>query len=415
MRRISTNMPNDNMQYYLRRRQFELNRIQSQMGSQTRIQNLRDAPLSAAHSTRYQSHITRLDRYRNNVELTQSRHQVTEGYVREAVDILQRVRELGIQGANGTYSKDDSVAMANEVNELLNELVQIANSENGEGSKIFAGERTRTTPFRVFYGNVADAGGEVITSVDYVGDIGEQRAEIAEGAFISTNFPGNRVFWAEHQQVYSSVDATTYQVAEESTFFIDEVPIELSPGDNAYSIIAKINDSAAAVRARLDPVQNSLVIESTTPHQLWLQDGEGSTVLQDLGILADSSAPPPRNIAPSANVYGGSLFDMVMTLRDQLYEGDTIDVGGSALQGIDTGMRNLLGHLGKLGAESTRLDFAFRRIEHERPEMIDRNSKEVDLDVTQAATDLRILEHTHRAALSTAGRILQPTLLDFLR
>jgi flagellar hook-associated protein 3 FlgL len=78
-------------------------------------------------------------------------------------------------------------------------------------------------------------------------------------------------------------------------------------------------------------------------------------------------------------------------------------------------MRNLLGHLGKLGAESTRLDFAFRRIEHERPEMIDRNSKEVDLDVTQAATDLRILEHTHRAALSTAGRILQPTLLDFLR
>lgn len=413
MRRISTNMPNDNMQYHLRRREFELNRLQSQMGSQTRIQNLRDAPLSAAHSTRYQSHLTRLDRFRENVELTQSRHRVTEGYVREAVDIVQRIRELGIQGANGTFSKEDSIAMANEVNELLNELVTVANAENGEGATIFSGERTRTIPFRIFHGNVENAAGEVITSVDYVGDIGERQAEISEGAFIGTNFPGNGVFWAEQQQIYSSTDASGYQVAEESSFYIDNVRIDVTPGDNVYSIISKINESAAPVRARLDPVQSSLVLESTTPHQIWLQ--EEGTILQDLGILRDGESPPPRNIAPSAEVFGGSLFDTVMNLRDQLYEGDVIDVGGSALQGIDTGLRNLLGNLGKLGAESTRLEFAYRRLEHERPEMATRNSEEVDIDITEAATELRMLEYTHRATLSTAGRILQPTLLDFLR
>lgn len=415
MRRISTNMPNDNMQYYLRRREFELNRLQSQMGSQTRIQNLRDAPLSAAHSTRYQSHLTRLERFQDNVELTQSRHRVTEGYIREAVDIVQRIRELGIQGANGTYSQEDSIAMANEVNVLLNELVTIANGENGEGATVFSGQRTRSIPFRVFHGNVENAAGEVITSVDYVGDIGERSAEIAEGAFITTNFPGNRVFWAEQQQIYSTVDATSYQVPDAASFSIDDVRIDVTPGDNVYSIISKINESAAPVRARLDPVQNSLVLESTTPHQIWLRDGEGESVLQDLGLLVDGDSPPPRNIAPSAQVYGGSLFDMVMNLRDQLYEGDVIDVGGSALQGIDSGLRNLLGNLGRLGAQSTRLDFAFGRLEHERPEMATRNSEEVDIDISEAATELRMLEYTHRATLSTAGRILQPTLLDFLR
>ena len=55
------------------------------------------------------------------------------------------------------------------------------------------------------------------------------------------------------------------------------------------------------------------------------------------------------------------------------------------------------------------------RLSYEIPEMINRNSKEVDLDLSEAIMDLKMYEYTHKAALQTAGRILQPTLLDFLR
>jgi flagellar hook-associated protein 3 FlgL len=106
---------------------------------------------------------------------------------------------------------------------------------------------------------------------------------------------------------------------------------------------------------------------------------------------------------------------MVINLRDRLYEGDTLDIGGSALRGIDDGLDNVLSNLASLGAKDTRLQTVFRRTEREIPQVAEMNSKEVDLDMTRAATDLRMLEYTHQAALGTAGRILQRTLLDFLR
>ncbi|MFP4012037.1 MAG: flagellar hook-associated protein 3 [Spirochaetaceae bacterium] len=415
MHRISTNLTNDDMQFWARRREYDLNRVQNQMSQQTRIQNLRDDPLAASHSTRFQSYTTRLERFSENIEYTRDNYEVTEGYMRQATDIMQRVRELAVQGANGSYNTEDRRKMATEVNELLNELVQLANARNGSGETIFSGTKSKTEPFRAVHGDVEGASGQVITNVDYIGNIERNRAEVAEGSFIEMNFPGNEVFWAENQQVFSTTDATGYQVQEDSTIRVDGVEIELSQGDNIHAVISKINNSKAAVEARLDPVQSSLVLESTSPHQLWLEDAGEGTVLQDLGVLADGDNPPPQNIAASADVFGGSVFDVVMNLRDRLYEGDTLDIGGSALRGIDDGLENMLSNVASLGAKDTRLETVYERTEDEIPKMKEMNSKEVDLDLTRAVTDLRMLEHTHQAAIGTAGRILQQTLLDFLR
>jgi len=137
--------------------------------------------------------------------------------------------------------------------------------------------------------------------------------------------------------------------------------------------------------------------------------------MQDLGILRGNGAVPPHNIAPDARRYGGSMFDMVIYLRDSLLGGDHIDIGGSAIQGIDAALDNLLGKLGDLGAQYERLEIIGNRLTKEIPEVVEMNSKEVDLDLSSAITDLKMLEYTHKAALSTAGRILRPTLMDFLR
>jgi len=408
-------MPNDNMQFFARQREYDLNQVQNKIASQQRIQNLRDDPISAAHATRHQSRLVRLERYVDNIEYAQTNYRVTEGYMRQAVDVLQRVRELAVQGANGTYSAEDKAYMANEVDQLLTELTELANARNGEGQTIFSGTKSRTQPFRVIRGNVEGVDGQRITDVQYIGDIDAREAEIADGTHIPLNIPGNQVFWAENQQVYSSVNASSYQVPEDTSIYIDGEEINLTAGDNVYAIISKINDSDAAVQARLDPVQQSLVVETTAPHQLWLSDGQDGRVLRDLGVLVDREAGPPENVAPTADRFGGSVFDMVISLRDNLYANDTIDTGGSALKGIDKAMDNMLGKLGELGARDTRLGFALRRTEREIPETTDHISQETDVDMTEALTELRMMEYTHQAAIGTAGRILQTSLLNFLR
>lgn len=415
MFRISTNLPNDNMQYHTRRREHMMNQVQNQMASQSRIQNLRDAPLAAAHSTRYQSYLQRLNRFSDNIRYAQDNYRVAEGYMKQGVDMLQRIREIAIQGATGTFTRDDMRHMANEVDELLREFVEIANGRNADGTMLFSGKKSKTMPFRVIEGNVDGAAGAVITSVDYVGDIGERRTEIAENSYIELNFPGNQVFWAENQQIYSTVDSNGYTVPQDGVLYIDGVEIEVTSGDNVHTIISKINDSGAAVRARLDPVQNSLVLETTSPHQIWAQDGQGSSVLQDLGIVVSADGSPPGNIAPTATVFGGSLFDSIIALRDSLYAGDNFDVGGGAVQGIDSALDNLLSNLGRLGAKDARLEHAYLRTEFEIPQVGKLNSNETDIDMAEAITNLRMLEYTHRAALATAARVIQPTLLDFLR
>jgi flagellar hook-associated protein 3 FlgL len=255
-------------------------------------------------------------------------------------------------------------------------------------------------------------GGEIVEVV-YTGSIHRNRIEISDGQFIESNFPGNQVFWAENQQLYASVDSLAYVVPEDSKIRIDGTEIQLKAGDNIHAVIHRINAADIAVRARLDPVDNSLVLESTRPHQLWLQDVGESRILADLGLI-ESDAPPPRNIARSARLSGGSAFDMLIHLRDSLYRGDTEEVGGAALRGIDGALENLLGTLGELGAKSERLEITGRRLTIAVPDLQAQELRETGLDLADAITDLRMIEFAHTAALQTAGRVLRTTLLDYL-
>ncbi len=414
MNRISTNMANNDSQYHMRLRETEMNNMQNKISEQTRIKELRDDPVAAAHSSRYQSLITRLNRFSENIETVQDNNRITEGYLNSSNEILQRIREIAVQGSNDTFTSSDKKIMADEVNQYLNELVEIANARSSNGTSIFAGSRTQSLPFRSFEGNVPGADGKMITGVQYTGTIEARHVEISEGSYIQSNLPGNNVFWAEQQQLFSNTDTQTYQVQKDSGIMIDGVKIDLNAGDNIHTVIAAINRSDAAVRASLDPVKNSLVLETTSPHQLWLEDAGDGTVLNDLGVLSDIGRPP-HNISADSRVSGGSMFDMVIFLRDSLYSGDTIDIGGSALKGLSLAQDNLLSSITEVGTRDARLDSVYERLSFQIPDVKQQNSRQVDLDLAEAITNLKMLEYNHKAALQTAARILQPTLLDFLR
>ena len=415
MKRISTYMPNDDYQYRMRLQEWKMGDLQAKIGEQTRVRELRDDPLAAAHATRYQSKITRLTRFSENIETVQNDHRIAEGYISSANDIILRVRELAIQGANDTYSKQDKAYMAEEVDQLLNELVEIANAQNGNGVTIFAGDKNKGLAFRADSGMVPGASGNRITSVEYLGTVNKQLAEVSDNSFINVDFPGNRVFWAEQQQIFSSVDSSNFRVLEDTSITIDGEQIPLNAGDNVYAVMSKINNSDISVKAQLDPVTNSLILKTTTPHQLWIEDAPESTVLKDLGLLSSNRGGPPANIDPDARVAGGSLFDMVISLRDDLYAGNTIDIGGKALKGIDMAHNNMLSELSRLGAEDSRLQTVYERIAYEIPNIQQANSNNIDLDFAEAITELKMMERAQQATLQTAAKVLKPTLLDYLR
>ena len=415
MQRVSTNRGNDDMQYYLRQKEVQLNRAENAMGNQQRIQNLRDDPVGAAHSTRYQSYLFRLEQFRENVDNSQSQMRIAEGFMQEANNVLQRVSELSIQGANGTYAKDDLQKMGVEVNELLNELIQLANAKSADGVSVFAGTRIDVPAFRSQTGRVPGADGAVITGVEYIGSIGTNQAEISENAFMTPQFAGNKVFWAENQSIFSPVDAQNFQVQADSSILIDGKEIALKTGDTVHGVISRINSADLAVKARLDPVTNGLIMETTMPHQLWIQEGPGGSVLKDLGVLSGDQSRPPHNLSPDARRFGGSMFDVVINLRDAMLTGDQEALGGRSLLGVRQAQNNLLTNIADLGAKDSRLDLTGKTLDYENEQVTGNNAKILDLDVTQGITELKMLEYTHKAALGAAGKVLKPGLIEFLR
>lgn len=414
MTRISSQMNNNNTQSSLRLQESRLNRANNQIGSQHRIQSLRDDPIAAGHLVRYQSYLGRVKQFEKNALTLSDQFQVREGYMTDSLDIMQRVRELAVTGANGIYNKEDMSNMATEVDELLKDLIQNANAVSADGNSIFAGTNTKATAFDIEMGNVEGSGVPLIQNVRYNGNIDVNLVEVDEGKYLQNDNAGVKTFWAENQQIFGGRDASGWQASSDTVISVDGVDIQIKQGDNLYALVAKINDSGAAVKASVDPVRNSLNLATTDARQLWLQDKEGSA-LQELGIIKDSSQLPPYNLGEGTRVSGGSMFDTVIAFRNALLAGDQESIGGRVLGALDKGIDSLVTRIAKSGSEYERAQLNATRSSKLALDVTQMVSREGDLDFTKAITDLKMLDYTNQATLSQAGKMYSSTLLNYMR
>ncbi|MCL2320071.1 MAG: flagellar hook-associated protein 3 [Treponema sp.] len=415
MRRVSTDMPNNDMQFYLRRQEDGLQNMQNKISSGTRLNELRDDPLAASHAVRYQSYLARLNRFETNTLYAKDHYNQVDIYLQRAVDVLQRVRELAVTGANGIYSKDDTRNMAGEVNELLKELVAISNSVGPDGKQLFAGDKAFTEPFRTVEGTVEGGGDTMVVNVEYRGSGPARRTEISEGSYTQLDIGGGEAFWAEKMQIFANKDASQWRASGDGAFYVDGYEIPVRAGDTLPAVVAKINESGAAVKASVDPESRGLMLTGTNPHLIKMEDKQGSRTLEELGVIQRNSDPSAPNWAPGARVAGGSVFDMVMRLRDGLYRGDHDFVGGQGIGGIDLALNNLETRLTDIGSRQERTTMAWNKLNQEIPNVTAMLARESDVNMTDAATDLGMMDFAHKAALQTAAKIIPPTLLDFLR
>jgi len=414
MNRISSQFNNTNTQYFLRQQEVKEALKNKQIGTQSRITALRDDPIAAGHLVRYQSFLSRVNVFEKNAQTLSDNFQVREGYINQNLQIMQRVRELAVQGANGLNTPDDLKNMAVEVDELLKELIQNANAVGPDGNALFAGTRNNVTPFEISMGDVDGAGEPLITNVAYNGNISINKVEVDENAYLDVDYSGNKIFWAEPQVYMGMRDLSAWQANEDSVIAVDGVEIQINRGDNVYALAAKINDSGVSVKASIDPLSRGLNLRTTDAHQMWLVDKNG-TVLEDIGMIKDKSQLPPYNIGNSVSVSGGSLFDTVIALRDAMYSGDHEVIGGRVLGTIDEGMNNLTARLAKSGSDYERAQNNIQRSSLNNLNVTNLVSREGDIDMSEAITDLKMMDYVHQATLSNAGRMYSSTLLDYLR
>ena len=109
------------------------------LSSGERINRAGDDASGLAVSEKMRSQIRGLNQASKNIQNGVSFIQTTEGYLAETTDILQRVRELAVQAANGIYSDEDRMQIQVEVSQLVAEVDRIASVAQFNGMNMLTG------------------------------------------------------------------------------------------------------------------------------------------------------------------------------------------------------------------------------------------------------------------------------------
>jgi len=136
---INSNIASLNAQRQLSSSQNSLDTTMERLASGKRINSAGDDAAGLAISNRMTSQIRGLDQAVRNANDGISMIQTAEGALSESTNILQRMRELSIQSANGIYSNEDRASLQAEVDQMKSELTRIAETTSFNGQKILDG------------------------------------------------------------------------------------------------------------------------------------------------------------------------------------------------------------------------------------------------------------------------------------
>jgi len=141
---------NHNMSAIFAQRQLKFNDLNvtkdmEKLSSGLRINRAGDDASGLAVSEKMRSQIRGLRQAERNAENGISFIQTTVGYLQESQDILQRLRELAVQSANGVYTDEDRMQIQVEVSQLIDEVDRIASHAQFNGMNLLTGRFARET------------------------------------------------------------------------------------------------------------------------------------------------------------------------------------------------------------------------------------------------------------------------------
>ncbi len=154
--RMIADTVNTNLQRSLRRLEVYSNQLSTGKVFHKPSEN----PVGVGRVMGYSAAVNRNEQYRLNMNQTRGWLENTEASLRNGLDVLQRVRELSIYGANESLTADDRRAIAPEILEFLEHLIGIANTETN-GLYIFGGHQTLSVPYRkekVYHADILGGG-----------------------------------------------------------------------------------------------------------------------------------------------------------------------------------------------------------------------------------------------------------------
>jgi flagellar hook-associated protein 3 FlgL len=160
--------------------------LQNQVSTGLRVQAPADDPTAMQNTLADLANQATQTQYSANIATLQTRATSVDGVLQSLQTISSRAGEIATSAGSATNSQADLTNYANEVNSLINQVVNAANTKDpSSGKYLFGGTASGSAPFTT----TTDANGQV-TAVTYNGNSSVNQAQIGAGMTASADIPG---------------------------------------------------------------------------------------------------------------------------------------------------------------------------------------------------------------------------------
>ncbi len=128
-------------------RQSQLSKVQQQLNTGLKMLEPADDPAGAIKVLNLDKSIAKTDQYQKNIASVRARLGIEESALQSSSDLLERAKELTIQANNDSLNSNDRLSIKIEVDQLLQGMVDVANTKNANGEFIFSGDASLTPAF----------------------------------------------------------------------------------------------------------------------------------------------------------------------------------------------------------------------------------------------------------------------------
>ncbi|MCP4288155.1 MAG: flagellar hook-associated protein 3 [Gammaproteobacteria bacterium] len=324
MTRISTMMITQRAVDAMLRQQSKVGNTQLQISTGRKIVTPSDDPAGMSRVLGLNQALETVQQYQSNIDRAVARLETEEGVLEGATNLLQRVSELTVQGNNDTLGKSDTVAIAAEVRQLLDQLYSMANTKDSNGEYIFAGYQSGSKPFT----------NPAIGSYVYNGDLGQRQLQISPDRQVADGDNGFELFVNVETAAFAKVTAVD---ATDLTAIADgDITIDGGNGNGPVSIGAIPAAATAAERARqLEDAVNSIndrtgVRAAVNGGVLELSVVEGSGISVALGADAGpksglSTITTATTVTAATTTTPRNVFETLHQLATELENNRPVD------------------------------------------------------------------------------------------
>jgi flagellar hook-associated protein 3 FlgL len=163
------------------KQQAELLDTQNQVSTGQRFTNASEDPISAVRVLDIERQLNLNEQYLRNADTAESKLEATDGVLESASSLLQRIRELAVQALNDSNSDGSRDGIAEEVEQLNEALLSLANTRDANGESLFAGYQSDQLAFNE-------------TTYAYQGDDGQRNVRVGDSYLVEINETGSDVF-----------------------------------------------------------------------------------------------------------------------------------------------------------------------------------------------------------------------------